>query len=392
MKIVSRSIVSYLVLGLFVVSCSQTSVVSGQGSNTKTGARDEVTCAEQSEQQFTFSWPLLEGCANKPRGGSSKGASVKFATQARAQWQALHESGISKFEQDRRAILAMQGGYKVNFDFLETVGFSDDFSRDRPYQSWGTEYVYVIEDNPKFISLQHIMVMYFEQEDGSISDPMVMKHWRQDWTYEDTTLLEYQDQNVWHSRTLKHGDVKGQWSQAVFQVDDSPRYESYGRWQHNNSFSSWLSEKTRRPLPRRESSVRQDYDVLEGFNRHTVTQTGWVQEEENWKLRLADNAEPSAQMPYIAKEQGLARYRSVTDFDFSAGDEYMTNTAVVWKAVRDEWRDLIDTNKTIKLKKSVDGQPMFMTLFSLADSFANNKVSEREAKVQVKRTIQEFIR
>lgn len=355
-------------------------------------AHGEPVCDTQSEQHFTFSWPLLEGCDNKPRGGTSKGAPVKIATHARVQWLALQAADLSKFEQDRRAILAMQGGYKVNFDFLETVGFSDDFARDRPYQSWGTEYVYVIEDKPKFISLQHLMVMYFEQKDGSISAPMVMKHWRQDWTYEDTSLLEYEDQNVWRSRSLKPSEVKGQWSQAVFQVDDSPRYESYGRWQHNHSFSSWQSEKTRRPLPRRESSVRQDYDVLEGFNRHTVTQYGWVQAEENWKLRLAGNAQPSIEMPYLAKEEGLARYRSITDFDFSPGDEYMTNTAVVWKAVRDEWRDITDANKTIELEKSVDGQPMFMTLFGLADSYASGKVSESEAKVQVKSTIQGFIK
>ena len=33
--------------------------------------------------------------------------------------------------------------------------------------------------------------MYFKQEDGSISDPVVMKHWRQDWKYEDSEINTY---------------------------------------------------------------------------------------------------------------------------------------------------------------------------------------------------------
>ncbi len=348
-------------------------------------------CENISEQQFTFSWPIGDVCNNAPRGGTSEGSDVKIDTEPRAEWLALQEKGLSKFEQDRRAILAMQGGYKVNFDFLETVGFSKDYMRDRPYQSWGTEYVYVIEDKPNFISLQHVMVMVFKQEDGTVSDPMVMKHWRQDWTYEDTSLFEYGHNNTWAKRTLGAKEVTGQWSQAVFQVDDSPRYESYGKWEHNASFSSWISQQTRRPLPRRESSVRQDYSVLEGYNRHTVTQHGWVQEEENWKLLLNELGNPDDTAPYLSKEQGLARYQPLKDFDFSAGNKYMRNTEPVWKAVRDEWRSLVDKNQTIKLKKKVDGQPMFMPLFGLADKYAKGAISKVEATEQAKSIILSYL-
>lgn len=90
-------------------------------------------CETQANTYFTFAWPLSDDCANRPRGGTSKGTDVELATQPRQQWLDLQQQGISKYERDRRAILAMQGGYKVNFDFLETVGFSDDYERDRPY-------------------------------------------------------------------------------------------------------------------------------------------------------------------------------------------------------------------------------------------------------------------
>ena len=98
-------------------------------------------------------------------------------------------NGISKFERDRRAILAMTGGYRTSFDFIETVGFSSSYIPAVPYQSWGTEYVYLIEDRGDFISLQHIIVMFIKMPDESISDAMVIKHWRQDWIYQGVDIL-----------------------------------------------------------------------------------------------------------------------------------------------------------------------------------------------------------
>ncbi len=348
-------------------------------------------CVGGKSTRFTFSWPITDECDGKPRGGSSKGADVEFATQPRKEWLALQADDLSKYERDRRAILAMQGGYKVNFDFLETVGYVKDYEQDRPYQSWGTEYVYVIEDKPGFISLQHLMVMFFKQGDGSVSEPMVMKHWRQDWTYEDRVLLEFSHNNTWKKRNLKKQDVKGQWSQAVFQVDDSPRYESYGEWRHNGSFSTWISQTTRRPLPRREHSVRDDYHVLEGFNRHTVTQHGWVQEEENWKLVLDEDGAPDSVAPYVAKEEGLARYQAIKNFDFSAGDDYMINTAPVWASVRGQWRNLIENNKTIVLRKTVNDQPMFVPMFSLARKFGDDLVNQQQADKQISQTLKDYV-
>ena len=320
------------------------------------------------KSQYVFSWPISQGCDDQPRGGTSKGADVEISKAVHQGWQRIQDPKLSKFERDRTAILAMAGGYKVDFSFIETVGFSSEFKRDRPYHSWGTEYVYVIENQPEFISLQHLMVMYFKQADGSISDPMVMKHWRQDWNYQDKSLLEYVHNNTWVKRKVEEADAKGTWSQAVFQVDDSPRYESNGRWLHNSSFSTWLSATTRRPLPRREFSIRKDYDALEGFNRHSITRHGWVQEEENWKLSLDDNGKPNAENPYLSKELGIARYQLTENVDFTPGDLYMQKTADFWMAVRSEWGALISANQSLSLKKSVDGQPLFMRLFSSAET------------------------
>jgi hypothetical protein len=316
--------------------------------------------------RYVFSWPLGDGCGDRPRGGTTTGAPAEPDNAPHPGWLALRQPGLSDFERDRRAILAMAGPYRVSFDFLETVGFSENFERDKPYQSWATEYVYVLKDGPGFISLQHVMVMYFEQEKGGISEPMVMKHWRQDWTWQDDTLLTYDHRNRWRRETVPAAERRGQWSQAVYHVDDSPRYESIGRWQHNGSFSSWISRKTRRPLPRRESSVRSDYQVLEGYNRHTITRGGWVQEEENWKLVVNADGTPDGDTPYLAKELGVVRYRRVAGVDFTPGDRFMATAGPFWADVRAEWERVFARPQPLALRERVDGQPLFMPLFEYA--------------------------
>ncbi|MCD9461026.1 DUF6607 family protein [Marinibactrum halimedae] len=343
--------------------------------------------ASECAQRFTFSWPISDDCSMNPRGGTTKGAPVTLDMDRSPQWQALQSKNISTFERDRRAILAMAGPYRTTFDFLETVQYQAPKKSVQPYQSWGTEYVYVIADEGDFISLQHMMVMVFVQEDGALSEPMVMKHWRQDWRFEDSELLEYQGDNTWKTSRRSPIDVKGHWSQAVFQVDDSPRYEAIGQWEHNASFSSWKSTKTWRPLPRRESSVRNDYQVLEGFNRHTVMATGWVQEEENLK-----RVSVSTGSEYIAKEQGVARYERIKGFDFSAGANYMALAGQFWADVRAVWADKIKQHPTLALTKTVEGQALFMPLFQYAQSvMTRGQYSSKEGKRYAEETIERYL-
>src|SRR5690606_7480627 len=206
--------------------------------------------AQTEARQFTFSWQFVPGDRLAPRGGTTRGAPLQLATEPSAAWRALQEPGIDKFERDRRAILAMAGGYRTSFDFIETVGFTAGFEPARPYQSWGTEYVYVVEDTGETISLQHIMVMFVADDAGNVHGPIVQKHWRQDWRYEDRDLHVYDGHGSWERRVLSPEEAKGRWTQAVFQVDDSPRYEAVGEWRHEGSYSAWTSETTWRPLPR----------------------------------------------------------------------------------------------------------------------------------------------
>jgi hypothetical protein len=337
--------------------------------------------------RYTFSWSLADGCQPGPRGGTTRGAALTLDPEPHPGWLSLQEPGLTDYEKDRRAILAMAGPYRTSFEFIETVGYTPGFEPTRPYQSWGTEYIYVIEDRPDFISLQHLMVMFVAGEDGELLGPFVQKHWRQDWQYQKQDQLEFVGLDNWQHQSYPADTVAGAWSQSVFQVDDSPRYEAFGKWHHYANFSTWLSETTWRPLPRRESSVRDDYQVLEGTNRHTIIPTGWVQEEENYKVALDAVGSRAENQPYLSKELGVNRYERITGFDWSAGDEYWAQTAAYWADVRTVWRENFLADDQLHINEVVEGVPLFAALFEQAEVLTATGSYDSAAAIPVLRDI-----
>ena len=335
-----------------------------------------------SSPRYTFSWPL-DGSGLMPRGGTTKGPAVTLDKGESTAWQRLQEKGLSDLERDRRAILAMAGTYRVTFDFLEVTPFGADDKPKAPYQSWGTEKVYVDSDKGEFISLVHILEMRIVQPDGKVSEPMVTKHWRQDWTYQPTHIVRYQGNDRWERRTLALSQTSQRWVQTVYQVDESPRYASIGKWAHTGSFSSWLSEETWRPLPRREWSVRDDYQVLAGTNRHTILANGWVQEENNLKAVLTQLRELDPSRPYVGREYGVARYERIREADFAAADQYYERTKEFWDQVRDRWSKVFAERGSVTLRGPVDKLGLFQPLFAHAEAIAQQgkAASKKNAEV-----------
>jgi hypothetical protein len=336
------------------------------------GAPDDVLA------RYTFSWPVGPG-APAPRGGTTRGVPVERDRAASPAWKGLQQQGLSALERDRRAILAMAGEYRVNFDFLEVAAFTGSGDRPRPYQSWGTEKVYVDRDEPGRISLVHILEMRVLGADGRASEPMVTKHWRQEWVYEPGSVIEFQGGNRWAKRTLSPAERSGRWAQFVYQVDEAPRYGSVGRWEHNASFSSWLSSDTARPLPRREWSVRKDYDHLFGTNRHTIVPTGWIQEENNLKRTAGDAAQP-----FVGREYGVARYERLKGADFAAADRYHAQTREFWNAVVEDWDHWWKSNDSVVLTEHSDQSGAFAGLFRLAEDFAAGRLRGGEMSEKIR--------
>jgi len=257
------------------------------------------------------------------------------------------------FKKDRDAILSMAGKFDVEFTFRETVPLVAGYELKKPYRADALEIVKVVEDHEDLIVLQHILLV----EAGPIMQ--VVKHWGQIWKYEDPVIVEYLGERTWKKRTLKPSEVKGTWTQLVTQVDDSPRYESWGKWTHEGNRSAWTSKDTCRPLPRREYTKRNDYDILRAVNRHVITPEGWVHEQENRKWIKGKNR-------FLCHETGLNIYRRYEQEDFSKAENYWEATSDFWQQVRTEWRKVLREHEVISYKKEIAGSPLIRSTNSLA--------------------------
>ncbi|YCM44855.1 DUF6607 family protein [Verrucomicrobiaceae bacterium 227] len=333
-----------------------------------------------------FAWPFLEAGEMQPRGGTTQGASVTLDVQPSKQWQDLQKEG-TKYEKDVRGILAMAGDYRVSFDFVETMGVRENYTPPRPYFSWGTEHVQVIQFDEDFISLQHTLVMFFKDEDGKESGPFLVKHWRQDWTYEDVDLHRYQGHLTWKRERRKAEEVKGKWTQAVFQVDDSPRYEVVGEWVHADGLSMWKSESCARPLPRREFSVRKDYNVLEGTHEISITPTGWLHVQNNQKLSINDEGGRN----YVGQELGVNRYERISAPSLVAAEESWDKTKGYWEDVRKMWEEVYAKRDSFTLKPEVEGRKLYQEHFKFAGEVEESGYEASAGRAHARATILKFL-
>ena len=235
-------------------------------------------------------------------------------------------------EQDRQAILKMAGNFKVSFDFEETFPVAPDYKPlSKPYHEEALEVVTIAEDTPERITLQHLLVV------GKEGKTHVIKHWAQVWTWEDTRILDYagsDGKELWLRPAITAEQAKGRWSELVTSVDDTPRYESLGRWVHEFGESSWSSEPTRRPLPRREYEVRDDYDYLIVNNRYSLTPTGWAHSQDNRKV-----VDRGGKKFILSHETGLNQYSRTEDPLAVVANDWWKENATVWNSIRNFWID-----------------------------------------------------
>ena len=343
---------------------------------------------KEQKKSYLFGWQDYKQDNIPVRGGTTKGGAVTMQTEPSSYWKALNKADLKGKEKDQAAIRAFAGDYKASFDFLETVVFGTEKQPAAPYRSWGTERVYIVEDKPGYVNLQHVMVMYFIDKEGKTQGPMVMKHWRQEWEYEPESMHVYIGNKTWETRALSEAQRAGKWVQTAYQVDDSPRYSLIGTWEHHQTHSSWSSETGWRPLPRREYSVRKDYQVLDGSNRLTILPTGWVHEQDNLKRILNNDGSPNLKEPFIAREIGVNRYDLLVDFDFSAGDDYWQKTQPYWSWVRDEWKATKASIPKMTLASKCNEQPAFYLFFGLASEVEKGQISDpAEIKQRIKKGI-----
>ncbi|OAD46166.1 DUF6607 family protein [Polaribacter atrinae] len=264
-------------------------------------------------------------------------------------------SAQSKKKKDQNAIKEMCGCYEVTFNFAETFNYSKD-STYRPSKTKvdkGLEWAGLVEDENNKISIQHLLQV------GNPNDPMIIKHWRQDWLYENTNFYMFNGDNNWTFEQKNKSDVKKQWTQKVYQVDDSPRYEGSGTWVHVDGKSYWENETTA-PLPRREYTKRSDYNITLRGNRHEITSYGWLHDQDNSKIIREAGKEDVV----LAKEKGYNTYVKVDDSRCKAASDWWKTNNNKWQLVRNKWEDVFSRNKNLSLETKVDNKPLYKFLFS----------------------------
>jgi len=158
-------------------------------------------------------------------------------------------------------------------------------------------------------------------------------------------------------------DARGAWSQTVYEVDDASRYAAIGRWTHADGEDSWESDRTLRPLPRREYTKRSDYQALDVVNRHALTPAGWVHEQDNTKLVI----DADGRMHALAHERGINSYTRIADYDFAAGREYCSKTSAYWADVRAEWQREFAAHARFTTSPEPNGEPRIEEFFKLAE-------------------------
>jgi len=261
----------------------------------------------------------------------------------------------SKKTKDRNAIKEMCGCFEVTYNFAETFNYNQD-STYRPSAtklSKGLEWAGLVTDENNKIAVQHILQV------GNPASPMTVKHWRQDWLYQNTAFYMYNSANNWVFEQKDKKNVRKQWTQKVYQVDDSPRYEGSGTWVHVDGKSYWENTTTA-PLPRREYTKRSDYNITLRGNRHEITNSGWVHDQDNGKLLREEGKKDVL----IANEKGYSTYKKVPEARCSVAKEWWIANNAKWEIVRNKWDEVYGRNTNLTLKTKVENKPLYKHLFA----------------------------
>lgn len=253
------------------------------------------------------------------------------------------------------------GCFEVSFKYAETFAPDKEYKFHERESIMGvTELALPIVNTDTRVVIQHLLVM---------SNGMVIKHWREDWTYENPVRWVYKGDKVWEKLQLNASDVKGKWSQSVWEVTDAPRYQGAAEWLQVNGHTIWESSADA-PLPRREYTQRSDYNILERTNRIQLHDKGYDHIQDNRKIIRKEGKDE-----LLVEEKGLNSYEKLDPADCEDGRKYWEAHKGYWVALQEEWDKLLDAKSRISLTEKVGDQDFMGRLFALADDWKAGKLT-----------------
>jgi hypothetical protein len=278
---------------------------------------------------------------------------------------------------DKQNVDKLCGCFEVEFKYAETFSPDKNYKfHDREEISGGTEYVFPVEVSDKKIVMQHLLV---------VTDSMIIKHWREDWTYENPVVWKYKGDKRWVKEKVDPAQVKGKWTQAVWEVSDAPRYQGSSEWVQMDNQTFWQNTVDA-PLPRREYSVRNDYNVLRRGNRLVITADGYIHQQDNQKIIRKDGKDQ-----LLVEEKGLNTYKRIDESQCAAAKAYWEKNKDYWTKVRKTWEDYVNTHSTVELKTQVGGKVLHDHLFEMAKQYAAGTIKSGEIDAKIKSSIEMYI-
>jgi len=277
---------------------------------------------------------------------------------------------------DQEAIKNLCGCFEVSFNYAET--FTNDTTEKQTAGKLNehavVEMVLPLEATPKKYVMQHLLV----------AGGQVIKHWREDWEFEKANLWSYNGDQKWIKKApLSAADVKGEWTQTVWEVDDAPRYQGTSKWVETNGQLFWLNTADA-PLPRREYTKRSDYNVMERTNRLIVSSKGYMHEQDNKKIIRKEGAADNV----LAYEKGYNKYVRVADSKCDAAAKFWTaEKKEFWKDVVAVWNEQMSKGNTLTLVKAVDDKLMYEAL----DVVEQKQLKDAARKKEIEKVMMKYI-
>ncbi len=279
--------------------------------------------------------------------------------------------------EDVAAIKNQCGCHDVNFLYAETFAPEKSYVYKDRYTAKGTEFVFVEEESPTKLVIQHLLV---------VGDSMVIKHWREDWLYENTALLKFDQNTSWKRADLTPAQAKGQWTQKVFEVNDSPRYEGSATWIHADGRHFWESTVDA-PLPRREYTKRTDYNVMRRKNHHEIRPDGYVHEQDNDKIIRTEAGDQ-----LLASEKGLNTYTRTDEKKCQAAKDWWAKNRTYWADVRAVWNEVLAGRSTVAIKGQVKGNVLGRELDELATTAHKTGYNSATSRQTIRQTIEKYLK
>lgn len=277
---------------------------------------------------------------------------------------------------DVQNIKKLCGCYDVKFEYAETFRTDSAYQFHKGKIANAKEFIFPVEESDNKISLQHMLI---------VSEQHIIKHWREDWTYEQPELLSYQGDNKWEKEHIAPNKIKGTWTQTIWQVDDMPRYQGYSKWIENDNKTYWESTAYA-PLPRREYTTRDDYNLMKRTNKIMVTDKGWLHEQDNEKI-IRENGHDSL----LVEEKGYNRYTKIADSECAAAKGHWEKNKDFWSIVRNKWEEYISADAQLVLKNKVEDQMMFEHFYTLAYNWRTENWSNKKLEKEIENVMDQFV-